>query len=401
MMPRQRFRPPAAPVGPAAVAGGAAMGVVTRSRGARPGSYDPADFAVPTGREEEWRFTPTGLLARLWSGGLAADAAVSARPAAGASVRAVRRNDPGVGLAPPPGDRVAAAAWAASPAVTLVTLAGDAPDAVTAVRVAGPDGRSARPSACQVAILARAGARGTVLLEHSGLVELAEGVEIVLEDGAEVTVIAVHDWAAGSVHAASHRVRLGPGARLKHVTAAIGGALVRVTPHIELAGPGASVEALGLNVTGSGQHHEAQLFVDHAAANCRSRVAYKGALLGPGARSVWIGDVLIRARAEGTDSYELNRNLMLAKGARADSVPNLEIETGHIQGAGHASATGRFDQEQLFYLQSRGIPEDLARSLVVHAFFAELIDQIGPGEIANGLKRAVDAKLDQQRNAAL
>ena len=91
--------------------------------------------------------------------------------------------------------------------------------------------------------------------------------------------------------------------------------------------------------------------------------------------------MLIRAEAEGTDTYELNRNLLLTDGARADSVPNLEIETGEIVGAGHASATGRFDDEQLFYLQARGIPEDEARRLVVRGFFADVLDQIGVPEL--------------------
>ena len=103
---------------------------------------------------------------------------------------------------------------------------------------------------------------------------------------------------------------------------------------------------------------------------------------------MWIGDVLIRAEAEGTDTYELNRNLVLTDGARADSVPNLEIETGEIVGAGHASATGRFDDEQLFYLQSRGIPEDEARRLVVRGFFADVIDKIGIPEVRDRLLAA-------------
>ncbi|MDR1187465.1 MAG: SufD family Fe-S cluster assembly protein [Bifidobacteriaceae bacterium] len=379
------------------------MGVETKSRGTRLASFDLADFPSPTGREEEWRFTPVRDLADLFAGDLGADVVIQVQAPtdaeAGVTVETVGRDHPRIGLAPAPGDRVAAAAWAAAESATLVTLQGTGADAVTLVRVIGGDGSwSPRPSATHLAILARAGARGTVLLQHTGLARLAEGVEIVLEEGADITVIAVHDGADGAVLSASHRVRLDRDAHLKHVTAALGGALVRLTPHIELAGEGASLDALGINVTDSGQHHEAQLFVDHAAANCRSRVAYKGALLGPAAHSVWIGDVLIRARAEGTDTYELNRNLVLAKGAHADSVPNLEIETGRIQGAGHASATGRFDEEQLFYLQSRGIPEELARSLVVHAFFAELIDQIGSGEIEDALKVAVDAKLDERRN---
>ena len=107
---------------------------------------------------------------------------------------------------------------------------------------------------------------------------------------------------------------------------------------------------------------------------------------------MWVGDVLIRAAAEGTDTYELNRNLVLSDGARADSVPNLEIETGLIEGAGHASATGRFDDEQLFYLRARGIPEDDARRLVVRGFFAELIHEIGVP--------AVEERLHRRRSSA-
>jgi Fe-S cluster assembly protein SufD len=377
------------------------MGIDTASRGTRLASFELTDFPPPSPRDEQWRFTPVRDLARLYDADLAAEVItqVQGPPTSGVSVEVVGKDHPAIGLAPAPGDRVAAAAWAASESATLVTLSGTDADAVTVVRVIGGDGsEEPRPSAAHVAILARANARGTVLLEHTGLARLTQGVEIVLEEGADVAVLAVHDWSAGAVHASSHRARLAKDSRLRHFTAALGGSLVRVSPHIELAGDGCEVEALGVNVTETGQHHEARLFIDHQGRSCRSRATYKGALLGPKARSVWIGDVLIRARAEGTDTYEENRNLVLSKGAHADSVPNLEIETGRIEGAGHASATGRFDEEQLFYLQARGIPEALARSLVVHAFFAELIGRIGHGEIEAALRAAVDSKLDQQRN---
>ena len=132
-----------------------------------------------------------------------------------------------------------------------------------------------------------------------------------------------------------------------------------------------------------------------AVPNCRSRVTYKGALQGEGAHTVWVGDVVIRAAATGTDTYELNRNLLLTDGARADSVPNLEIETGEVVGAGHASATGRFDEEQLFYLQARGIPADLARRLVVRGFFAEVIEKIAVPELVERLLASVDAELER------
>jgi len=130
-------------------------------------------------------------------------------------------------------------------------------------------------------------------------------------------------------------------------------------------------------------------------------VTYKGALQGESAHTVWVGDVLIRAEAEGTDTYELNRNLVLTDGARADSVPNLEIETGEIVGAGHASATGRFDDEQLFYIQARGIPEDEARRLVVRGFFADVIHQIPVPELRDRLVADIETELTRAAQAGI
>jgi len=127
--------------------------------------------------------------------------------------------------------------------------------------------------------------------------------------------------------------------------------------------------------------------------DCRSNVGYRGALQGESAHTVWVGDVLIQNQATGTDTYEINRNLVLTDGARADSVPNLEIETGEVIGAGHASATGRFDDEQLFYLMSRGIPQTEARKLVVRGFFAELLDKIPLDELRERLNAAIEARL--------
>ena len=163
---------------------------------------------------------------------------------------------------------------------------------------------------------------------------------------------------------------------------------------MDFGGENGEVNLLGAYFVDAGQHIENRLLVDHNQPNCKSNATYKGALQGDDAHSVWIGDVLIQPNAEGTDTYELNRNLVLTEGARADSVPNLEIETGEIEGAGHASATGRFDDEQLFYLRSRGIPEDQARRLVVRGFFAELINQIGVESVQSKLMESIEKELD-------
>jgi Fe-S cluster assembly protein SufD len=172
-----------------------------------------------------------------------------------------------------------------------------------------------------------------------------------------------------------------------------GGDVVRHDTTAEYAGPGGEVEMLGLYFADAGQHFEHRLFVDHTAPKTKSHVLYKGALQGERAHTVWIGNVLIRKVAEGIETFEENRNLVLTDGCQADSVPNLEIETGEIEGAGHASATARFDDEQLFYLRSRGISDDEARRLVLHGFFEDLIRRIGVPEIEDGLRRTVEAEL--------
>jgi Fe-S cluster assembly protein SufD len=236
-------------------------------------------------------------------------------------------------------------------------------------------------------------ASAVVVLEHTGSAAYADNVEFLVADGAKLTVLVVHDWDGNAVHVSQQHARIGRDASFKSINVTFGGDVVRVVPQVKYTGPGGDAELLGVYFADDGQHLEQRLFVDHAVPNCRSRVTYKGALQGAGAHTVWIGDVLIRAAAEGTDTYELNRNLVLSDGARADSVPNLEIETGEIVGAGHASATGRFDDEQLFYLQARGIPEDEARRLVVRGFFADVIGRIGLPDIEQRLMEQVDAEL--------
>jgi Fe-S cluster assembly protein SufD len=190
-------------------------------------------------------------------------------------------------------------------------------------------------------------------------------------------------------------IRVGRDARVRSMDVTLGGDLVRLVKTVEYAGTGGDAELLGLYFADAAQHLEHRLFIDHAVPNCRSRVTYKGALQGDSAHTVWVGDVMIRAAATGTDTYELNRNLLLTPEARADSVPNLEIETGEIVGAGHASATGRFDDEQLFYLQSRGIPADEARRMVVRGFFADVLQQIGVPALEERLLAAVEAELER------
>ncbi|MGB8386307.1 Fe-S cluster assembly protein SufD, partial [Mycobacterium sp.] len=238
-----------------------------------------------------------------------------------------------------------------------------------------------------------------VVIDHRGSGTYADNVEFVVDDAARLTVVWIADWADDMVHVSAHHAKLGKDAVLRHVAVILGGEIVRMSANVRFAAPGGDAELLGLYFADDGQHLESRLLIDHAQPNCKSNVLYKGALQGdpastrPDSHTVWVGDVLIRAQATGTDTFEANRNLVLTDGARADSVPNLEIETGEIAGAGHASATGRFDDEQLFYLRSRGIPEEQARRLVVRGFFGEIISKIAVPDIRERLTAAIEHEL--------
>ncbi|MFT2014665.1 Fe-S cluster assembly protein SufD [Streptomyces sp. 796.1] len=363
------------------------------ARVSAPASYDVADFPVPHGREEEWRFTPLERLRGLHDGTAEASGALRAEVAApeGVTVETVDREDPRLGRAGKPVDRVAAQAYSAFEKASVISVPKDAVlTEPVRISVHGEGGVVYGHQLVEVGNFAEA----VVVIDHTGDATLAANVEFVIGDGAKLTVVSVQDWDDTAVHVAQHTALVGRDATFKSVVVTFGGDLVRLHPRVIYGGPGGEAELFGLYFTDDGQHQEHRLFVDHDTPHCRSNVVYKGALQGQAAHAVWIGDVLIRAAAEGTDTYELNRNLVLSDGARVDSVPNLEIETGEIVGAGHASATGRFDDEQLFYLMARGIPADEARRLVVRGFFAELVQQIGIPDIEDRLLAKIEAELE-------
>ena len=303
----------------------------------------------------------------------------------------VGRDDCRIGSAAIPEDRVSANAWENFTEATVITVPAEVQaDGEVSVLLTG---QGTGASAQHIVIVAEKFSKSVVVLDHQGTAVVSENVEILVEDGAQLTVISLQEWNDDAVHASSQQAKLGRDAKFKHIVVSLGGDLVRVTPSARFTAPGAEVELFGLYFADAGQHLEQRLFVDHAVANCKSNVLYKGALQGRNAHTVWVGDVLIRKEAEGTDTYEANRNLVLTDGARADSVPNLEIETGLIAGAGHASATGRFDDQHLFYLMARGIPEEVARRLVVRGFLNEIIQKINVPAIEERLTDAVEREL--------
>ena len=367
---------------------GAFVPVQTRSERFR--SVHVEDFAPVTGREHEWKLSPVAAFADLTGGELdGSRLPLESTDAAGVALSWIPRDDARIGRTGTPEERASANAWSSFGEALLIEVSGEDEKVVTVTR----SGLGSTPRAAHTVIEAAPNSRGLIVLRGTGDARLTENVEIVVGEGANLTVVALQEWSDASVHLASHFARIARDAKLKHIVVSLGGRVVRVNPSTHLAEQGGDIEALGLYFSDAGQHLEQQVYVHHDAPHTRSRVTYKGALQGQGARSVWIGDVLIGNAAVGTDSYEQNRNLVLTDGTRADSVPNLEIETGDIEGAGHASATGRFDDEQLFYLMARGISEDEARRLVVRGFLAEVVQQIGDAALEERLIAALEAEL--------
>ncbi|MGW9159558.1 MULTISPECIES: Fe-S cluster assembly protein SufD [unclassified Microbacterium] len=372
----------------------AAAGFVpVQTRSERPHSFDPSDFGAPTGREVNWKHTPVAQLTSLFevapqNDGVsytvdAGEQYIAAPLAIGAAPRGE------VFLAE---DVTAAVAWQGAAEALHVRIPREeevAEPVFVSIAGLGAD----RRADAHIVIEALEHSSATVVLQHTGSAQYAQNVEIIVRDGAKLTVISLQQWADDAVHTAAHQARVGADATLKHFVVSFGGGVVRVNPNVELAGAGSEGYLYGLSYADAGQHLESQVYLHHKGPHTKGDVLYKGALQGQGAHSVWIGDVLIGADATGTDSYEANRNLVLTEGARADSIPNLEIETGDILGAGHASATGRFDDEQLFYLQARGITEEEARRLVVLGFLTDIVQRLGIPALETELLAAIEAEL--------
>ena len=354
------------------------------------------NYLTPTGREEAWRFTPLKRLGGLHDG----TAIVSDRKSlqlrgeiqAGVAFERISREL--VAPVSETDDVIVSRIREVALDVAVLTVKANA-EIAEPIFLERSIGAIDSAEFSRTVIRIESHAKATVIIENMGETHLAEDLEIFVAPGANLTLVSLQEWGAQSIHAARHHAMVDRDATFKSIVVTVGGNLVRLLPTVEFLAPGASAELLGVYFATSGQFFEHRMFVDHKVANAKSRVNYKGALAGDQAHTVWIGDVFIRAAAEGTDTYELNRNLLLSDGARADSVPNLEIETGEIVGAGHASTTGRFDDEQLFYLMSRGITLEDARRLVVRGFFNEIIAEIGNEEIQTRLMDRIDDELEK------
>ena len=370
------------------------FGVPIQTRSERVKSTLLDDFAEISTREEQWRYIGSDELGGLDKAGLDEfSGEITATTADAVETSWIEADHALFGKAGIPEDRVSAAGWEAAKAAYLISVPANA-------NIAEPstieiNSLVSDPAALHLVVHAAKASSSTIVIGHRGDAILSENIEVIVEDEATLTLVSIQEWNDSSIHSSAQFAKIGRNSKFKHIVVSLGGSVVRVTPSAYFDAPGGDVELYGLYFADAGQYLEHRIFVDHSQPNCKSRVTYKGALQGQKAHTVWVGDVLIRAAAEGTDTYELNRNLLLTDGARADSVPNLEIETGQIQGAGHASASGRFDDEQLFYLQARGIDELEARRLVVRGFLMEIVQQIGISDLEARLATAIEDELER------
>ena len=362
-------------------------------------SFNVQDFTIPTRKQEDWRYTPVERISEFFdSFEPSNNVAVELKGVDGDShvtMQILPKNEaPHTEMKP--SDRVAAVAWNSAKSAYVLHVCGEVTKPII-LQIHGNNLQSLDAAksldALHLVIEADSYTNADIIVEHTGVAKLAEGVEIILGDNAHVSTTFIQEWDSGSKHVGNHRIHVGQGASLRHTMVTLGGDVVRIRMDQDFGGEKGDLNMLGMYFVDPGEHVEHRTMVVHNHPECKSRVVYKGALYGKGAHSTWVGNALIKPEAPGTDSYELNRNLVLTPGAIADSEPNLEIENGNIIGAGHASSVGRFDDEELFYLQSRGVSEADARKLVVRGFFNELIEEIGVPQIVDHLMAAIERRL--------
>lgn len=258
----------------------------------------------------------------------------------------------------------------------------------------------------RVLVVLEAFAKAKIYIDHAGDAQatVVEVVETVVGDGAHAQVVTAQSWGDRVDHIGRHRGHVQADAVYRHLEASLGGRTVYLRPDVGLDRPGGHAELFGVYFTSDEQHMEHRSVIHHNAPKTSSESVYKGALQGQ-SRATWFGNIRIEPHAKATTSDETNRNLILTDGARADSIPFLEIMCSDVVQCGHHSSIGQVDAQQLFYLTSRGIPHDEAVRMLVFGFFAEVTDRIElPGvtdtilaEIEHEIRLGTVAALDPRR----
>jgi Fe-S cluster assembly protein SufD len=219
--------------------------------------------------------------------------------------------------------------------------------------------------------------------------------EIVVGDGAHVRYVSIQEWGSGVTHLGIQRAEVGRDADFRSFAIGFGASLARAEAETVLAAPGGFSEMLGIFFADEDQHFDHRSIQDHAAQNCTSDLLYKGALRDR-SRAVYSGWVHVRPEAQKTNAMQTSRNVVLSEQAKAQAIPNLEIEANDVK-CGHAASVGPIDEEAVFYLQSRGIEADEAQRLIITGFFQEVLDRVRIDEVRRGAELAIQEELGRDR----
>ena len=217
--------------------------------------------------------------------------------------------------------------------------------------------------------------------------------EIVVGDGAHVRYVSIQEWGAGVTHLGVTRAEVGRDAEIRTLAIGFGADLARVENEVVLGQPGGFSEQLGIFFADGTQHFDHRSLQDHVAPNCSSDLLYKGALRDR-SRAVYSGWVHVRPDAQKTDAMQTSRNIVLSEHAKADAIPNLEIEANDVK-CGHAASVGPVDEETVFYLCSRGIPHDEAERLIVSGFFQEVLDRVRIDQVRESAELTIAEELER------
>lgn len=222
---------------------------------------------------------------------------------------------------------------------------------------------------------------------------VSSAVEVLARDSAQVQYVSLQRMGRGVFHLQQQRTLAAKDSTLDTLNVSLGASVARTDLNAQLLGPGANSDMLGLCFGEAGQHFDHSTSQDHVAPHAKSDLLYKGAL-DDDARAVFRGIIKVHPGAQQTDAYQTNRNLLLSAEARADSLPNLEIEADDVR-CSHGATVGQLDQDHLFYLRSRGLSETQAERLVVLGFLGEVLSRLPLGGVVEKVTRIIEQRLQQ------
>ena len=240
------------------------------------------------------------------------------------------------------------------------------------------------------------GAEATLLAETTGGGDDEQGlhcgaIELLLAPEARLRYVNLQNWGKGVWHFAHQKALVDRDASLQWTISALGSRLAKVNQHVALVGAGASTQVNGVMFTEGKQHLNYNTHQHHMAPHCQSDLLYKGALQDH-SRLVWRGMIKVDKDAQKTNGYQRNDNLILSEGARADSIPGLEIEADDVR-CTHGATAGRVDDEQIFYARCRGLTRNEAVRMIVAGFFQQVFDRITIESVREALGHAIGRRI--------